>query len=135
MKIALLIVFALGVVAYVIFGLLRKERTGVIRNEDANGKSNEPDCESGAACGVSCFCSEQNLRRQMSEDIVYYEDEELDAFKGIDADSYTPEQINVFSEVLTTLKQSEVPDWLHSLNLRGINLPEPLKEEALMLME
>lgn len=148
MKIALLVVFALGVVAYVVFGLLRKERDGVVKEDDkrADPQKNEnalvgagfnarPDCNQGGVCGVSCFCDDEGLRRQMSEEIVYFEDEELDAFRGVDADAYTEEQTEAFAEVLTTLQPQEVADWLHSLQLRGIALPLSLKEEAIMMME
>lgn len=140
MKIALLVVFALGVVAYVVFGLLRKERDGVVNEDDKRAdpqkKENvRPACNQGGVCGVSCFCDDEGLRRQMSEEIVYFEDEELDAFRGVDADAYTQEQTEVFAEVLTTLQPQEVADWLHSLQLRGIALPLSLKEEAIMMME
>lgn len=138
MKIALLVVFALGVVAYVVFGLLRKERDGVVNEDDKSADPQEnarPICNQSGVCGVSCFCDDEGLRRQMSEEIVYYEDEELDAFRGVDADAYTAEQTEAFAEVLTTLQPQEVADWLHSLQLRGIALPLSLKEEAIMMME
>lgn len=156
MKVALLIVFGLGVVAYVIFGLFRKERDGVTTKKEKQNKlkdvvttpndvvaapkyvataQKEGTCLQNDVCGVSCFCDEKSLERQMSEDIVYFEDEELDAFKGMAADAYTQEQIALFADVLTTLRPQEVADWLHSLQLREIALPDALKEEAIMMME
>lgn len=156
MKIALLIVFGLGVVAYVVFGLFRKERNGVpdpdnekqkpseatakpygveAKPEEANSLSDDANCQPNSICGVSCFCDEQSLRRQMSEEIIYFEDEELDAFRGVAPDAYSQQQTDMFAEVLTTLRPQEVADWLHSLQLRGIALPDSLKEEAIMMME
>ena len=67
--------------------------------------------------------------------INYFDDEELDAYKGIGADDYTEEQTEQFNEVLTTMQPGEVADWLRSLELRGINLPTTLKDEALMLIQ
>lgn len=129
MNTALLIVFATGVLVYVVFGLGKKLR---------NTSTSKPDtkyCSRDDVCGVSCFCDEKSLELQMSEDIVYFDDEELDAYKGISAEAYNEKQIEEFSEVLTTLKPDEIPEWLHSLQLRGISLPVSLKDEALLMME
>lgn len=128
MKTALLIVFAAGVVAYVVLGL-RKRLHG---NAGVTGGK---DCGGSDGCGVSCLCGDKAMELQMSDKIVYYEDEELDAYKGIAADVYTGSQTEEFSEVLMTLKPDEISGWLHSLRLRGINLPEQLKDEAVMMME
>lgn len=131
MQTTLLTVFAIGVVAFLVFTLIK-------RNTQDSDVDNEPDkseCEPGDQCGVSCFCDDKALQRQLSEEIVYYEDEELDNLRGIAPDQYTPEQIELFSDVLTTLNPNEVPDWLHSLHLRGINLPTALKDEATIMMQ
>lgn len=129
MNTALLIVFATGVLVYVVFGLGKKLRNSSTSKPDAK------DCSRDDVCGVSCFCDEKSLELQMSEDIVYFDDEELDAYKGISAEAYNEKQIEEFSEVLTTLKPDEIPEWLHSLQLRGISLPVSLKDEALLMME
>lgn len=129
MNTALLIVFATGVLVYVVFGLGKK-----LRNTSTS-KPDTKDCGRDDVCGVSCFCDEKSLELQMSEDIVYFDDEELDAYKGISAEAYNEKQIEEFSEVLTTLKPDEIPEWLHSLQLRGISLPVSLKDEALLMME
>lgn len=129
MKTALLITFALGVVLYVVFGLRSK------LHSTAPADKKDPDCEGGDSCGVSCFCDDAALRRQINEEIVYFDDEELDAYKGIEPQHYTPEQTEDFSEVLTTLQPDEIADWLHSLKLRGICLPDSLRDEATIMME
>ena len=69
-----------------------------------------------------------------TKDIVYYDDEELDVFKGRPSDSYTDEEVEQFSEVLYTLQEVEVAGWLRSLQLRGINLPDALKDEAFLIV-
>ncbi|MBQ0088362.1 MAG: 3-phosphoshikimate 1-carboxyvinyltransferase [Prevotellaceae bacterium] len=85
-------------------------------------------------CGVSCFCDEKALQTKLSEEIIYFDDEELDEYRGIDANEYTEDQIDAFYEVLTTMRKEEVNEWLHSLELRGIELPQQLKETAIMIM-
>lgn len=67
--------------------------------------------------------------------IEYFDDEELDRYRGREADSYTDNEADEFAEVLHTMRQTEVADWCRSLNLRGVNLPDQLKDEAFMLIE
>ncbi len=68
------------------------------------------------------------------KEIEYYDDEELDAFIGRPSDSYTEEEVEKFSEVLYTMKQEDVAGWNRSLLLRGINIPDQLKDELVMLI-
>lgn len=60
----------------------------------------------------------------------YFDDEELDAFRGMDADAYSDEQIDTFREILYTLRPEELEDWLISLEKREINFPAVLRPEA-----
>jgi len=69
-----------------------------------------------------------------TEPIVYFDDEELDRFRGRDADSYTAAEEEEFREVLFTMFTREVTDWLQSLQLRGIELPTGVKDEAMMIV-
>jgi len=65
---------------------------------------------------------------------VYFEDEYLDAFAGRGAEDYTREETDQFEYVLTTLKPTEVAEWLQSLALRGIELPLALRDEVTLLL-
>jgi len=145
MQTALLTIFAIGVIAFFVFRFIKGHQDS--DTEDSDKENNNPsdcnkapatsnsECNPGDQCGVSCFCDDTALQRQMSEDIIYFEDEELDAYKGLSATDYSPEQIEEFSEVLTTLLPNEVPEWLHSLQLRGIELPKELQDEVAIMME
>ena len=70
----------------------------------------------------------------MSKGIEYYEDEELDRFKGRSGEDYDDAEIEEFADVLTTLKTEEVAGWVRSLQLRGINLPIELKDDVILLV-
>ncbi len=94
----------------------------------------KPDCDE-TGCGVDCFCDEAQMKRAVRTEVVYFDDEELDVYKGVDTNAYTDEQIEQFQEVLTTMRPEEVADWLHSLELRGISLPAALKDETYMLIQ
>ena len=66
------------------------------------------------------------------QDIEYYEDEELDRFRG--RAGYSEEEVEEFREVLYTMRPDEVAGWLKSLEQRQVPLPEELKDEALLLV-
>ena len=85
-------------------------------------------------CGQHETCERDSLLAAVSKQIEYYDDEELDRYKGVEADAYEEEAIEEFSEVLYTLQEVEVAGWLRSLQLRGINLPDALKDEAFLIV-
>lgn len=86
-----------------------------------------------ACCGQHQVCEKDSLMYQ-GEEIVYYDDEELDAYKGLAADSYSETQIKSFEEVFYSLQDSDMAGWLRSLQLREISLPLELRDEALMIV-
>ena len=82
--------------------------------------------------GVSCNTCEQDcMMEAATKEIEYYDDEDLDRFAGREADDYTDEEVEEFSEVLYTMQPDEVAGWNRSLILRGINLPNQLKDEVI----
>lgn len=87
-----------------------------------------------ATCtGADPKCEQECMMEAAVQGIKYYEDEELDIYRDRPSDQYTETETEEFAEVLHTMRQDEVAGWLRSLNLRGINLPDPLKDEAFML--
>ena len=67
--------------------------------------------------------------------IEYYDDEELDRFALRPSDSYTDEEAEEFREVLYTMKPDDVKGWNRSLILRGINVPNQIKDELTLMVE
>jgi hypothetical protein len=84
---------------------------------------------------MHAICEKDELLRAAVNPIEYYDDEELDAYKGIPSDAYNEEQEAEFRYVFETMWSSDVAGWVHSLQLRGIELPDGLKDEVLMMME
>ncbi|WP_455496793.1 phospholipase [Coprobacter sp.] len=85
-------------------------------------------------CGMHEICEKESLLAAVSKEIEYYDDEELDRFKGKNSDCYNTDEISEFREVLYTLRSEEVAGWVRSLQLRGIELPDPLKDEVLLII-
>ncbi|MBQ0056664.1 MAG: phospholipase [Bacteroidales bacterium] len=85
-------------------------------------------------CGQHATCERDSLLAAVSKEIIYYDDEELDQFKGVSSDEYTADQTEEFAQIFYELKEVEVAGWCRSLQLRGIELPDDLKDEVLMVV-
>lgn len=85
-------------------------------------------------CGQHEVCEKESLLAAVSKKIEYYDDEELDSYKGIASDAYTDEQEEAFREVFYTMQDTDVAGWVRSLQLRGIALPESLKDEVFLII-
>ncbi|MEG0795668.1 MAG: hypothetical protein RR397_04040 [Odoribacter sp.] len=97
-----------------------------------NKEANEIIAPPAECCGAHAIC-EKGLKKASSQ-IDYFEDEELDLYKGIPANCYNNKQIDEFRDILYSLRQEEITDWLISLEKREINLPEILRQEALEMI-
>lgn len=92
--------------------------------------------ESCASCsGENEACMHKCLLDAAVEDVEYYDDEELDMFKGRRADQYNDEEAEQFRYVMLTMQPGEVAGWCRSLTLRGIELPDQIKDEIVLLMQ
>lgn len=89
--------------------------------------------EGEVCCGMHIVCEKTNLS-PVSADIIYYDDEELDRFRGRDPQSYTPEETEEFRDVLMTLLPEDVAGWSRSIQLREIALPPDVREELLLIV-
>ncbi|MGL4781000.1 MAG: phospholipase [Bacteroidales bacterium] len=85
-------------------------------------------------CGSHSTCEKDSLLTAVSKDIEYYEDEDLDRFRGVASEEYSEDQIEEFREILYTLKSEEVAGWVRSLQLRAIELPTIIKDEVLLVV-
>ncbi len=89
---------------------------------------------SGGCCGMHMTCERDSLLAAVSTSIVYYDDEELDAYKGLSSRDYDERTTDEFRDILITLDADDVAGWVRSLQLRGIELPEELKPEVFLIV-
>ena len=85
-------------------------------------------------CGQHETCEKDSLLAAVSKGIEYYDDEELDRFRGRSSDGYTGEEVEEFREIMFTCKDDEVAGWCRSLQLRGIVFPDELKDELFLII-
>lgn len=126
--------FAL-IISWVLLGLIvlvatyfqRKNKTEEAEITETDVVVNE-EC-----CGTHEVCEQDSLLNTENK-IIYFDDEELDVLANVSPTDFSSEQIKQLSEVFFTLKESDVAGWLRSLQLRHIQLPIELREEALMIV-
>lgn len=85
-------------------------------------------------CGQHAVCERDSLLAAMSDKAEYFDDEELDAYRGRSPESYTTAEEEQFREVLLTLLPADVAPWARSIQLRGIELPTAVRDELLMIV-
>ena len=127
----LLLLLALGIVAALIGTALQWWHS--VHNP---GSTTEPVSRqrSSDCCGQHEVCEKESLLAAVSKAVEYYDDEELDRFAGRRADNYDREETDEFEEILTTLRSEDVAGWVRSLQLRGIELPEALRDEVILIV-
>lgn len=129
------------IISLVVLGIVAMT-AGIIRNRklqkqidngelDAMPEVQEVDAE---CCGQHEVCEKDSLLAAVSKQIEYYDDEELDQFISRSGDEYAAEESDQFRDILYTMKDDEVAGWVRSLQLRGIDLPDDVKEEVFLII-
>ena len=131
----ILIVILIGVA---LFGLV----AGYFYNRNIHKKIDRGELEEAPpvvtvdseCCGQHQICEKESLLAAVSKQIEYYDDEELDRFKGRPSDGYSEEEIEEFRDILYSMQEVDVAGWSRSLQLRGIELPDELKDELFLIV-
>lgn len=128
MTVILIILSALVVVGVVLY--IHHRLTSSVDAVEEQSKPQPPtEC-----CGLHITCEKDSLLSSVSDEIVYYDDEELDIYKGREADCYNEEEIERFRDILLTLLPQDIAGWGRSVQLRGIELPTAVRDELLMIV-
>ena len=109
------------------FLLLRKFYANRVVEEDHHHDHGGDD---GICCGKHTNCA-----KGYDNSNLYFDDEELDRFKGVKQEEYTVSEIEEFRQILQTMKEEEIDTWVHCLQTRGIELPDEIKEEVLLILQ
>ncbi len=133
---ALIAIAVIGAVAAVAHWLRTRKyqrmvERGEITEEEIPQEVNPVDME---CCGQHEVCEKDSLLAALSKDIEYYNDEELDRFRGREGHEYSPEESDEFRDILYTMRNDEVAGWVRSLQLRMVNLPDDVKDEVFLIV-
>lgn len=120
------------VISLVVLGIV----AALLSLRQHDGAEATPSAASCGTCdGTNTKCEQECMMEAATREIEYYDDEELDRYRGRRSDEYTDDEVHEFADVLYTMRPDEVAGWNRSLILRGINLPDALKDEVIILME
>ena len=126
-------IIVLGILAAVAGYFRNKKLEGMLERGEIKEIPEAQELSEGCS-GQHETCEKDSLLAAVSKKIEYYDDEELDRFLGTESDAYNEKEVEEFREVLYTLKEVEVAGWIRSLQLRGIELPDALKDEAFLIL-
>lgn len=132
MEVSLIIICALAAVGVLLYLHDRHSRNKAKAvGLEVEPPFNEPEEK---CCGMHITCERDSLLAAVSTTVEYYDDEELDRFKGRSADDYSEDETEEFRDVLLTLLPEDIAGWGRSIQLRGIELPSPVRDELLMIV-
>jgi len=104
-----------------------------VRKANREAPIEEPKTIPDDCCGAHAVCERDSLLSK-TEEIFYFDDEELDELAGMNPDSFSDEQHKMIEDVFFTLREQDVAGWLRSVQLRNIELPEDIREQALLIV-
>lgn len=139
MKGALVILAVLVVIGVLIWAFDRKGRLQMCRrleSADDTAPADVTDAASsgeGECCGRHAVCEKTSLS-PLTDEAMYYDDHELDRFRGREPESYTEAETEEFRDILMSLLPDDVAGWSRSLQVRGIVLPSDVRDEVLMIV-
>lgn len=121
--------------ALIVLGVVVGIATLISQKKGATGNVIRVAQNCSTCTGESADCEQICMMKAATKPIEYYDDEELDTFRGRPSDSYTADELRLFADVLYTMRPEEVRGWTRSLNLRGVNLPDQIKDEVIMIID
>lgn len=124
----------LGVVAFIFGYLCEMKLKKQLKRGEIDELPSIKQVEDMECCGQHETCEKDSLLAAISKQIEYYDDEELDRFRGKESNSYSEKEVDEFRDVLYTMKDDEVAGWVRSLQLRSVELPDDLKDEVFLIV-
>lgn len=106
----------------------------VVRKANRTAPETPPVVVEDDCCGEHAVCERDTLLSS-TDDVIYFDDEELDVLSGKSPDEFTPDEIDLIEDIFYSLKEQDVSGWVRSLQLRNIYLPEYICEQALFIVK
>ena len=129
-------IILIGILAIVGMGVIVGASTLISRHNSTEPDVVAPAAGDCATCsGINDDCEQTCMMEAATKEVEYYDDEELDRFKGKESGEYTDDEAEEFSEVLYTMRPGEAKGWNRSLILRGINVPNQIKDDLITMIE
>lgn len=124
-------IYLIVILSVLMLGLLAAM---VHRRQSADAPQAAPNPADMECCGQHEVCEKESLLAALSRQVEYYDDEELDRFRGRQASEYTEDEADEFRDILYSMRSDEVAGWVRSLQLRQVELPDEIKDEVFMIV-
>ncbi|WP_455991070.1 FeoB-associated Cys-rich membrane protein [Prevotella sp.] len=129
-------IFYIGIGALIVLALFAAITTLFTKKKEGDPDVVMPTSGDCSSCdGTDDKCEQVCMMEAATREIEYYDDEELDRFRGRQSNQYTDEEAEEFANILYTMQPQEAKGWNRSLILREINVPNQIKDELITMIE
>ncbi len=129
-------IFYIGIGALIVLALFAAITTLFTKKKEGEPDIVMPTSGDCSSCdGTDDKCEQVCMMEAATREIEYYDDEELDRFRGRQSNQYTDEEAEEFANILYTMQPQEAKGWNRSLILREINVPNQIKDELITMIE
>ena len=129
-------IFVIGICSLLLLAIVAALTTKFARRKEGEPEVVLPASGDCSSCdGTDDKCEQVCMMEAATKEVEYYDDEELDRFRGRQSDQYTDKEAEEFAEVLYTMQPHEAKGWNRSLILRDINVPDQIKDELIAMIE
>ena len=129
-------IFVIGICSLLLLAIVAALTTKLTRRKEGEPEVVMPASGDCSSCdGTDDKCEQVCMMEAATKEVEYYDDEELDRFRGRQSDQYTDKEAEEFAEVLYTMQPHEAKGWNRSLILRDINVPDQIKDELIAMIE
>ena len=126
----------IGIGALIVLALFAAITTLFTKKKEGEPDVVMPTSGDCSSCdGTDDKCEQVCMMEAATREIEYYDDEELDRFRGRQSNQYTDEEAEEFANILYTMQPQEAKGWNRSLILREINVPNQIKDELITMIE
>ncbi len=129
-------IFYIGIGALIVLALFAAITTLFTKKKEGEPDVVMPTSGDCSSCdGTDDKCEQVCMMEAATREIEYYDDEELDRFRGRQSNQYTDEEAEEFANILYTMQPQEAKGRNRSLILREINIPNQIKDELITMIE
>lgn len=129
-------IFYIGIGALIVLALFAAITTLFTKKKEGEPDVVMPTSGDCSSCdGTDDKCEQVCMMEAATREIEYYDDEELDRFRGRQSNQYTDDEAEEFANILYTMQPQEAKGWNRSLILRDINVPNQIKDELITMIE
>ena len=129
-------IFYIGIGALIVLALFAAITTLFTKKKEGEPDVVMPTSGDCSSCdGTDDKCEQVCMMEAATREIEYYDDEELDRFRGRQSNQYTDDEAEEFANILYTMQPQEAKGWNRSLILREINVPNQIKDELITMIE